>query len=1017
MGLRRIIQCAGPAAASAYTTSEERISTDGEPRTAFRWRRVAFVVATICILLAPLAYAGNAGAATRTGGTGTSPWISSDLPDYPPGATVNLLGGSWQPGESVHINVNDSAGQTWVRDVDITADSNGDLTDTFNLPDWFVATYSVTATAATSGTATYNFTDSNVGNISGAASVSEGGSGSYSAQISGCNAANPCSYTWSVTAGNATITSGATGTVTATTSVPAGVSFGDGPSSVNLRLTATGGTSGNASTSNFGITINNVAPAVTITGNATPDEGATEDYNYSVSDPGGDAFTLGTPSCGTGTLVQNMPNQSRFRCRFLNGPASTSVSLSATDKDGATGTGPLSISVQNVNATVTAPANQTATQGQSVSIGLGSFSDPGAEASWSVTVNWGDGSSNDTFNVTGNATNAVCSASCSPGPRSHTYATTGAKTVTVTVNDGTGSGQAQFTVTVNPACTAVSVTQNPADQTVTYPNNATFVAAASGNPAPTVQWQLDSGSGFTNIAGATNTTLTLTKPPVSASGNKYRAVFSNTCGGTQTATSTAATLTVNRKAITITPDSGQSKVFGTSDPPLTYTNTPALQSGDSFTGALGRAPGENVGSYAINLGTLSAGNNYTLNLSTPTVNFAITKANADCSSIAGYHVTYDGNEHSASGNCVAIDGHTVLAGLDKSGTKHTNAGDYPSDPWTFTDVSGNYHDTSGSVHDQIDKAQLTVTANDKSKFYDGSAFTAFTRSITGFVNGESESVISGSVTYTGSAVGAINADSYTITPDVSGLSATNYSFKAVSGTLTIKKVNLTVKADDKSKIYDGSPFTAFTRTITGFVNGESESVISGTVTYNGTAVGATAVGTYPITPVVSGLSATNYLFTPANGALTITPWDASGKGFYAPIGSDSTHSVFTPAPASAPSTKPIAMVWNTAKGGSTIPLKFNVYAGGVEKTGSDTFPNSDLTKAFQTQKLNCTDNSSTDPVDFTTTTGQTTLRYDTTGMQWIQNWATPKASATTCYRTWVTFADGSTLESFFQLTK
>jgi hypothetical protein len=38
-------------------------------------------------------------------------------------------------------------------------------------------------------------------------------------------------------------------------------------------------------------------------------------------------------------------------------------------------------------------------------------------------------------------------------------------------------------------------------------------------------------------------------------------------------------------------------------------------------------------------------------------------------------------------------------------------------------------------------------------------------------------------------------------------------------------------------------------------------------------------------------------------------------------------------------------------------------------------------------------------------------------MQWIQNWATPKVSQTTCYRTWVTFADGSSLEAFFQLTK
>jgi hypothetical protein len=370
--------------------------------------------------------------------------VWSDKADYAPGEQVTLSGANWAAGESVHIRVNDDAGETWRRDVDVTADENGAISDQFNLPDWFVAQYSVTATGASSGTATWTFTDSQVGNITGAASVNEGGSGSYSAQISGCNTNNPCGYTWSITQGNATIASGGSGSVTSTTTVTAGVNFGDGPSSVNLRIRATGGANGNESISNLAITVNNVAPTVTITGNATPDEGSTENYDYSAVDPGGDTFSFGTPSCGTGTLVQYMPAQQRFRCRFTNGPASTSVSIPATDDDspGLTGTGTLAISVQNVNPTVTAPPNQTATQGQSASINVGSFTDPGAESSWSVTVNWGDGSTNDTFSV---------SAAGSLGSRAHTYATTGSKTVTVTVNDGTGSGQAQFTVTVVPA--------------------------------------------------------------------------------------------------------------------------------------------------------------------------------------------------------------------------------------------------------------------------------------------------------------------------------------------------------------------------------------------------------------------------------------------------------------------------------------------------------------------------------------------------------------------------------------
>jgi hypothetical protein len=105
------------------------------------------------------------------------------------------------------------------------------------------------------------------------------------------------------------------------------------------------------------------------------------------------------------------------------------------------------------------------------------------------------------------------------------------------------------------------------------------------------------------------------------------------------------------------------------------------------------------------------------------------------------------------------------------------------------------------------------------------------------------------------------------------------------------------------------------------------------------------------------------------------------------------------------------------KGGQTVPLKFNVFAGSVEKTGADAFTN--IATAFQAAKMtSCTNAADTDPVDYTiTATGSTTLRYDPSGMQWIYNWQTPKVTATACYRTYVTFADGSSIEAFFQLSK
>jgi hypothetical protein len=94
--------------------------------------------------------------------TSSSPTITSDKADYAPGELVTLTGSGWQADELVHINVNDDQGKTWSRDVDVTADQNGEITDSFNLPDWFVATYQVTATGGQSGTATTSYTDGNV---------------------------------------------------------------------------------------------------------------------------------------------------------------------------------------------------------------------------------------------------------------------------------------------------------------------------------------------------------------------------------------------------------------------------------------------------------------------------------------------------------------------------------------------------------------------------------------------------------------------------------------------------------------------------------------------------------------------------------------------------------------------------------------------------------------------------------------------------------------------------------------
>src|SRR5262249_34603082 len=183
-------------------------------------------------------------------------------------------------------------------------------------------------------------------------------------------------------------------------------------------------------------------------------------------------------------------------------------------------------------------------------------------------------------------------------------------TLTISTTAVTSDGTTAFTVkaatsandfatgnsslVVTAACTAPSITTNPANQTVTYGQNATFSAAASGNPTPTVQWQVSTNSGgnWSNISGATNTTLSVIAPTVVSPLRQYRAVFTNNCGGTATATTGAATSTVDKKAASVSPNAAD-KFYGEADPTLTGTLNGFLAA-DGVTATYSRTAGETV---------------------------------------------------------------------------------------------------------------------------------------------------------------------------------------------------------------------------------------------------------------------------------------------------------------------------------------------------------------------------------------------------------------------------------------
>src|SRR5438445_3669398 len=133
--------------------------------------------------------------------------------------------------------------------------------------------------------------------------------------------------------------------------------------------------------------------------------------------------------------------------------------------------------------------------------------------------------------------------------------TGGTYNITFTATNSAGTATQNFTLTVNEA---PAITTAAANLTVCAGATATFTAAASGFPAPTVQWQVSSGGPFTNIPGATSTTLSFTAA-ASDNNNQYRAVFTNGSGTAQT----TATLTVSTPPAVTTSPTNQTACAGT----------------------------------------------------------------------------------------------------------------------------------------------------------------------------------------------------------------------------------------------------------------------------------------------------------------------------------------------------------------------------------------------------------------------------------------------------------------------
>ncbi len=356
--------------------------------------------------------------------------------------------------------------------------------------------------------------------------------------------------------------------------------------------------------------------------------------------------------------------------------------------------------------------------------------------------------------------------------------------------------------------------------TDTYGNTvsltATLTRTSNGRPVrgKSIIFELNGnnvGSAVTNSSGiATKSGVSLVGINVGSYSSGIDASFTGDTTGNSRydASSGTASLTVNKRAITVTA-AAKSKTYGDVDPALTYQITSgSLVSGDSFSGALTRAAGNNIGTYAIQQGTLALSGNYTLTYvgANLTINKRAITVKASTNS-----KEYDGIISAAA--IPTITSGTLATGDTANFTEtysNENVGTsktlIPSGTVSDGNGGNNYNVTlSNNTTGVITARAITVTADVKTKVY-GDVDPALTYQVTsGFlVSGDS---LTGALT----RVAGVNVGTYAIQKGT--LANSNYSITYVGANLTITAKPITVTADAKSKIY-GAVDPALTYQIT-----------------------------------------------------------------------------------------------------------------------------------------------------------------------------------------------------------
>src|ERR1700756_3030440 len=288
-------------------------------------------------------------------------------------------------------------------------------------------------------------------------------------------------------------------------------------------------------------------PTVVINGPTTVASGSTNTYTLNNSGSPNSGLDVGasagTFAAGSTTLVMNgeitqiaalasTPLSWTFNWTAPTVTTTTTVTMYGASISGgyggSTGTTVLTITV---NPAAVAPSITTQHGTQTVTAGQTAMFSVSATGTTPLSYQWRKNG----VNITG----ATSSSYTTPAT---TTADSGSTFSVVVSNSARSATSSNATLTVNAAAVAPSISTQPANQTVTAGQMATFSVAASGTAPLSYQWRKNG----LYITGATSSSYTTPATTTADSGSTFSVVVTNSAGS---ATSNNATLTVNAAAV------------------------------------------------------------------------------------------------------------------------------------------------------------------------------------------------------------------------------------------------------------------------------------------------------------------------------------------------------------------------------------------------------------------------------------------------------------------------------------